>query len=256
MIGITDRISKADLHIHSGVGDGIGSLDEMLEQVGSHTDLAVIAITDHDDIEGGLQAREIAARRNYCFQVVVGIEVTTMDGHLLALFVEKPVRSLQSLNKTVNAVHAQGGLCVVPHPMSWLTRSVGRRALDRLVEGRSPGVYLDGIEIINATVAGRVSNDKARDLNRSTFNLAETGGSDAHFPLHIGSAYTLFPGSTAEDLRRSLENKLTRAERNSVQPPFPGADELLAQQVRSLIVLPYKHVRKRVKRMMSKEQST
>ena len=226
----------------------------MFDHVENHTDLSVIAITDHDDLEGGLRARDLVARRNHRFQVVVGTEVTTMEGHLLALFIEKPVRSLQSLSRTVDAVHAQGGLCIVPHPMSWLTRSVGRRALERIAQGRAPGIYLDGIEVINATVAGRVSNDKATELNRSLFNLAETGGSDAHFPLHIGSAYTLFPGSTAEDLRRSLENKLTRAERNTVRPPLPGVDELLAQQVRSLIVLPYKHVRKRVKRMLSKEQ--
>ncbi|MDO8670306.1 MAG: PHP-associated domain-containing protein [Dehalococcoidia bacterium] len=247
-------MSKADLHIHSCAGDAIGSLEEMFDHVENNTDLAVIAITDHDDIEGGLSARNLAARRNHRFQVVVGTEITTMDGHLLALFIEKPVRSLQSLSKTVDAVHAQGGLCVVPHPMSWLTRSVGRRALVRIVGGKMPGVYLDGIEIINATVAGRVSNDKALKLNRSQFNLAETGGSDAHFTSHIGSAYTVFPGSTAEDLRRSLENRLTRAERCSIQPSLPGVDKLLAQQVRSLIVLPYKHVRKRVKRMLTKER--
>lgn len=233
----------------------MGSMEEMLDHVEGNTDLDVIAITDHDDVEGGFMARELAARRNCSFQVIVGEEVTTLEGHLLALFMEKPVRSLQSLYKTVEAVHAQGGLCIVPHPMSWLTRSVGRRALERIVSGSAPGVYLDGLEVINATIAGRVSNDKAKTLNVARFNLAETGGSDAHFPLHIGSAYTVFHGRSAEDLRKSLESKLTQAERSKIRPPRVGVDDILGQQVKSLVMLPVKHVRKKVRRMLTKGNS-
>ena len=230
----------------------MGSLAKMLDHVQNHTDLDVIAVTDHDDIEGGYLARELAAKRNYTFEVVVGTEVTTLEGHLLALYLEKPVRSLQSLNKTVQAIHAQGGLCIVPHPMSWVTRSVGRRALERVAAGSTEGIYLDGLEVINATVAGRVTNDKALTLNRSHFRLAETGGSDAHFPLHIGSAFTRFQGSSAEDLRKSLRDKITQAARSEARSPRVGAHEILGQQVKSLILLPIKHVRRKVRRLLAK----
>src|SRR3990172_5303643 len=125
----------ADLHIHTSIGDGLADIRDLLDFVEHKTDLDVIAITDHDDIEGSYQARDMAAKGGYSFEVVVGIEVTTLDGHLVALFLEEPVTSLQSLPRTIEAVHAQGGLCIVPHPMSWLTRSVGQGTLDRIAAG-------------------------------------------------------------------------------------------------------------------------
>ena len=70
----------ADLHIHSSIVDGMASVYQIMEYVEYRTELDVIAITDHDDIRGSYQARELAARNNYRFEVVVGMEVTTLHG--------------------------------------------------------------------------------------------------------------------------------------------------------------------------------
>lgn len=235
---------KADLHVHSTYSDGMMTVQQILDWVEEKTDLDVLAITDHDDVEGGLRARELAARGGYRFEVIAGAEISTRDGHLIALFLERPVRSSRSIEETVEAVREQGGLCIVPHPMSWLTTSIGERALNRAMAHHTPGI--SGIEVANPTIAGRVTRLKVARLNRTRYGLAETGGSDAHFLPAIGSAYTTFAGKTAEDLRRSLGARLTagtlRADRVE---PVPVRD-LLRQQGRSLLWLPAKRVRDRL----------
>jgi predicted metal-dependent phosphoesterase TrpH len=238
------RLGKADIHLHSRFSDGMMTVREILDWVEERTDLDVIAVTDHDEIEGGLRARELAARGGYRVEVIVGAEVSTREGHLLALFIEQPIRPFRRLEETIEEVRAQGGLCVVPHPLSWLTTSIGERALDRAMAHHTPGIF--GVEVANPTIAGRVTRLKVTRLNRRRYGLAETGGSDAHFLSAIGSAYTTFPGATAEELRRSLVARSTAGVQRPGRPePVPVRD-LLRQQGRSLVWLPAKRFRNRL----------
>ena len=190
-----------------------------------NTDLDVIAIADHDNIQGGLLARELAEKYNYRFEVIVGTEITTLDGHLLALFLEGPVPSFRSLAKTIEAVRAQGGICVVPHPLSWLTTSVGKGTLDKVTQGVFSDISLDALETSNSSFAGRITRKRVRRLNDEIYQLAETGGSDAHMLEMIGSSLTMFPGRTAEDLRRNLLSKGTSS------LVVPGRDMLSGRQM-------------------------
>jgi predicted metal-dependent phosphoesterase TrpH len=171
----------------------------------------VIAVTDHDSLRSGLRARERAVRGAYRFEVVPGMEVTTVEGHLLALFIEEPVPCLRGIEETIEAVHRLGGICVVPHPFTWLTRGLGLRHLRRVA------AKVDGIEVTNGTPAGRVGAARARQLNAGEFRRAEVGGSDAHFLSCVGAGYTEFPGRTAADLRQAIMDKTTRGV--SVQHP-------------------------------------
>jgi predicted metal-dependent phosphoesterase TrpH len=198
-------MGKADLHIHTSYSDGMAEVPELLDWVEEKTDLDIIAIVDHDDIRGALSAREAWARGTFRFEVVTGIEVTAIEGHVLALFVEEPVPSLVPLEQVVEAVRKQGGLCVVPHPLSWLTRSIGARTLSR-----SAGAF-DGIEVACCSPAARVSLRRAAALNRSGLGLAEMGGSDAHFLQAIGSAHTEFEGRTGAELKEAVIARATLA---------------------------------------------
>src|SRR4051794_1513520 len=112
-------MGKADLHVHTSLGDGMASIDDLLDFVERATDLDLIAVTDHDDLRPALAARDAAVRRGAAFEVVVSMEVTTLEGHLIGLFLEEPLPSMRPLARTVDAIHRQGGLCLVPHPMSW-----------------------------------------------------------------------------------------------------------------------------------------
>lgn len=201
-------MGQADLHIHSNVGDGTASIEAILERA-EQLGLDLVAVTDHDTLEGSLAARELAARRNLRVGVVPGVEVTTRQGHLLALWVERPVASRCPLAETIAAVHRQGGACIVSHPMSWLSNSVSLRSLRAVVETGDAAVRLDGIETLNPTLPGRVTRAAARAFQRR-HGLPQTGGSDAHCLAAVGSAVTLFEGRTGDDLRRALAGGRTR----------------------------------------------
>ncbi len=201
-------MGKADLHLHTRVSDGLASVEQLLEYVEHETDLDVISVTDHEDAMGGQRARELAARRGYRFEVVVGAEITTIQGHLLALWIEEAAKSFRSIEATLERIHAQGGLAIVPHPMSWLTRSISRRTLDRIVAGEEPGVLFDGLELANPSPAGLLTRRKAAALNRR-WRLAATGGSDAHHLLHTATGWTEFEGTTAAALRSAIEARTT-----------------------------------------------
>lgn len=231
-------MGKADLHIHTSVSDGVASVSDVLEHIVNHTDLDVIAITDHDEIRGALEARELAARLDLPVGVIVGCEITTLQGHLLALFVERPIRMLMSLEATIDEVHNQGGTCIVPHPLSWLTTSVGAGKLKQLADNHSSGVFLDGLETISATFAGRVAHDRVKVLNRQKLRLAEVGNSDAHNLRTIGVAYTKFEGRSIEDFRQALLIGQTSAGGDfaSVWDQLHGLPTILTK---SLVVHPF-----------------
>jgi predicted metal-dependent phosphoesterase TrpH len=202
-------VGKADLHIHTDYGDGTASVAEILAHVEEQTDLDVIAITEHDDLRPALDAREQHANGSFRFELIVGEEVTTLEGHVLALGIEQPVPSLEPIAPTLEAIHRHGGLAVIPHPLSWLTRSVGRRTIDRLVAEASKDVFFDGIDTAGCGLGASVTVSKARQLNRDRYHLAEAGGSDAHFLEAIGAGYTIFGGSSTADLRQAIGARTT-----------------------------------------------
>jgi len=187
----------------------MATVPEILEHVERAATLDVIAITEHDTLRAGAEAREIRARGNYRFDVICGEEVTTLDGHLLALWIDEPVPSFERMEPTLEAIHRQGGLAIVPHPLSWLTRSVSARVLQRVEGATDAGVCFDGIEEYNLSPAGRVSSARGRRLNRERLGLAALGCSDAHFLAAIGSGYTTFEGTTAGQLREAIAQRRT-----------------------------------------------
>lgn len=204
-------MGKADLHLHTRVSDGFASVEQLLAWVEHCTDLDLIAVTDHEDVRGGLIARELAAKRGYRFEVIPGAEVTTLHGHVLALFIERDVPSFRGVESTLAMIHDAGGLAVAPHPLSWLTRSVGQRTLDALWRRGEAGVAFDAIELANPSPAGRRTGPKAARLNAERWGLPATGSSDAHHLEHVGSGWTEFPGTTAEELRQAIAAGTTKA---------------------------------------------
>jgi predicted metal-dependent phosphoesterase TrpH len=168
------------------------------------TDLDVIAVTDHEDIEGGLLAREHALQMGYTIEVVPGAEITTVQGHVLALFIEETPPSFRPIEQTIETIHEMGGLAIIPHPLSWLTRSVSERTLRRLTLSRGEACWPDGIELHNPSPAGRKTAARAEMLNARLLDLPGVGGSDAHHLPHLGAGWTVFQGRSAEDLRQSL----------------------------------------------------
>ncbi|HWE62120.1 MAG TPA: PHP-associated domain-containing protein [Chloroflexota bacterium] len=235
---------RADIHIHTTASDGLGTPEEVVRHV-ERSDLDLIAIADHDSIAGALVVRELVARGRFAFEVIVGTEVTTARGvHLLALFVEEPVPGFRSLEKTIELVARQGGLCIAPHPLSPLTPSLGRGQIERLL---ASGVPLAAVETLNPSPAGRITRARLQQLNRR-WGLAETGGSDAHFLCRIGTAYTDYDGRGAADFRASLLAHTTTAGELPLPHPHVPLRDYVRQSGRSLVLNPAQKVQRRLRR--------
>lgn len=202
------RRGLADIHMHTTYSDGLGSVEDVLTHVQERTRLDVIAVTDHNTIEGALRARDLVAAGAYHFEVIVGEEISTNEGHLLALFLQTPIAPHQSIERSIEQVHAQGGLAIVAHPFNKMFRfSVQRSVMDRLLS--QPEVHPDGIEVLNGSFAGLGMVRIARQFAQSVYHWAETGSSDAHTPTAVGCAYTSFAGQTSADLRTALLRRET-----------------------------------------------
>jgi len=202
----TAHWSKVDLHVHTTHSDGTATVNEVLAHVAQHSDLRLIAITDHDTITGALEARSKADA--YGVEVIVGEEVSTNQGHLLALFIEAALPPHRPVAETIAAVHAQGGLCIAAHPYDWLVPSLGRAGLRWRAAGQRAEWRLDGVESFNASLWVPRSNSIAAAVG-GELALPLLGGSDSHHLATIGLGYTRFPGSSASDLRAAIKRGQT-----------------------------------------------
>jgi predicted metal-dependent phosphoesterase TrpH len=200
---MTDRPGRADLHIHTLASDGTSGIDEILDHVDGATDLDVIAITDHERIDAALAARTIAVERGLRAEVVIGEEVSTLGGHLLALFITERVRPLRTLRTTIAEIHEQGGIAIPAHPLVPYPLCAQGWVLRRLIEDPDPRVRPDAIEAFNPTTLGRPWHGRVVRF-AAEHGLATVGNSDAHAADAIGVGWTTFPGRTADDLRAAI----------------------------------------------------
>ena len=142
---------RADLHMHSTFSDGLGTIQQILHHAQHNTDLNVIALTDHNVVEGALRARDLWARGNYRFDFIVGEEISTREGHMLALFIEKRIPPDLSIERSIDLVHEQGGLAIVAHPLNPLFRhSCQREVLDRIFENDDVWLRYDHLVVRDA----------------------------------------------------------------------------------------------------------
>ena len=159
----------------------------------------VICATDHNTIDGALRLRELADG----FRVVVGEEVSSRDGEIIGLFLERAIPRDLSGEETIARIHDQGGLAVVPHPFSINRRYHMRRAsLDRLRP------EIDALETFNAREAIFLNNRSAAAYAKE-HDIVGAAGSDAHRPSEIGRAFVEMPdfagrGDFLESLRQGV----------------------------------------------------
>lgn len=178
---------KLDLHVHSNFSrDASGSPREILRQC-KLNGIDGVAITDHNAIKGSLEAYSIAEEEGVV--VIRGVEVSTSEGHVLALGVSELIPKGLSAADTVDKIHATGGgVCVAAHPKRFPS-GIG---LDVARDGR-----FDAIEVINSGSSKR-SNKLAR-LVAERKGATMTAGSDAHGLDQVGRAYTVFVGEQTEE---------------------------------------------------------
>jgi predicted metal-dependent phosphoesterase TrpH len=205
MSGPSGERAFVDLHCHTRASfDSLASPGSVVRAAVARG-LTHLAITDHDRIDGALEAREIAARAGASgsgpLLVIVGEEVRTADGDLIALFLERAVPPGMSPAETVAAIREQGGLVGIPHPFDRFRGTLGRDGGMREIVP-----LVDWIETHNARLVGR-GNERAAEF-AAEHGLPGVAVSDAHTVLEVGIAYSILAGdpSTAAELRAALGN--------------------------------------------------
>ena len=191
---MSESTVKIDLHMHTCVSkDGSlhpGDVIKIAKQRG----LDRICITDHNSIDGALAAQAIDSDF-----VIVGEEILTEHGEILAFFVKEWVPPRLSHQETIDRLEAQGAVISVSHPFD---RHRNQAWTEELLEAVLP--RLDAIEGFNARSIHSVDNEKAKAFALA-HNLPITAGSDAHTGMEIGAAYLEIPPfTTAQEFRENL----------------------------------------------------
>lgn len=183
------RRIRLDMHTHSEYSpDSRTTLADQAKAVVA-AGLDVVCATDHNTIEGALRLREMAEG----FRVIVGEEISSRDGEIIGLFLERAVPRDLSGEETVARIHDQGGLVSVPHPFSRnRLYHLRRDALDRLWP------QIDCLEIFNAREAFAADNRRAEAYAKERV-IPGAVGSDAHRPSEIGRAWIEVDDFAAKD---------------------------------------------------------
>ena len=189
---------RIDLHVHTRHSHDSAALVSSVLQRCRDSGLGMVAITDHNNIRGGLEARESAAG----FPVIVGEEIKSAQGDIIGLFLEEPVPPRLPSSETVKRVKAQGGLVGVPHPFDRVRpTAMGRQALLEILP------WVDFLEGFNAHTLLSLDNRKGLDF-AAEHSLPVVSCSDSHSALELGRTYTEVPAEemdgTPEGLMRAI----------------------------------------------------
>ena len=158
-----------------------------------------IAITDHGTIKGALEVKKLNKDKN--FEVIIGEEISTMQGDVLAYYLKKQIDSADFFD-AVEKIRKQNGLIAIPHPFRTSPNRNHRFKipLEKIKE------HIDAVEVFNARMLLNSDNKKA-DNAATKCSIAKTAGSDAHFKFEVATGCTLLEG----ELRKALKEKKTMA---------------------------------------------
>jgi hypothetical protein len=171
----------ADLHMHSEHSwDCTTPIDDLLDAAVA-AGLGALAVTDHNTIAGGLEARGRAVERGLPLQVVVGSEIkTAADGEVIGLFLHDEVPRGLTFAETLERIRAQGGVVYLPHPFDHFHTTPARSLLEEHAG------EIDVVETANARLWLEHDNRTAERFARE-HGLRRGAGSDAHVPAGIGT---------------------------------------------------------------------
>lgn len=202
---------KADLHVHTTYSSDSVIKPKELVLHAKKRGLNAVAVTDHNQVEGALRiAKQID------FLIIPGIEVSTIQGHIVGLNVNELIPRDLSAEESVDLIHETGGIAIACHPFALLKGSIGKR-----VSGN-----FDAVETINASAFPFNRSVSRANQLAERLKLPKVAGTDAHYGPVVGQAYTLIdaevnveaiikaiksgqckPAGTCVSMRMRLENQ-------------------------------------------------
>lgn len=174
----------------------------------------VLAITDHDSIDGALRAQKYAKEKKLPVEIIIGEEIYCNGGHIIGLFLKEKIDSFMSLEDTLAELKKQDAIVIIPH-MLFDEDVLGEYAyryrvsyLD-LVNNPEHLEMIHGLEVDNFSMIESDFHEKSEFINEIYLHTARISSSDAHILMNFGFNYTLFPGKTAQDLRNAILKRVT-----------------------------------------------
>ncbi len=169
-----------DLHMHTDHSPDCATPVEVLLETAKERGLGAIAITDHNEVSGALEARELA-ESDGGIKVIVAEEVKTAhQGEVIGLFIEEKIERGMSLAETIAEIKRQGGLVYVPHPFDRLHSVPDYEHLLEVVD------EIDILEVFNPRIAIDSFNEEAVRFARK-YGIVPGAGSDSHVAQGLGS---------------------------------------------------------------------
>lgn len=187
-------IWKADLHVHTCFSrDSLTRLPDLI-RVARARGLSKVAITDHNTIEGALRARELAPDL-----IIVGQEIDTTMGELIAYFLQEPIPRGLAPSEAILRLKDQGAVIGVSHPFESLRSSaLARGSMVEIIEA------VEALEVFNSRCLRQRDNRRAREWAQR-YGKLHTAGSDAHTLWEVGRGYVALPPfEGADEFRSSL----------------------------------------------------
>jgi predicted metal-dependent phosphoesterase TrpH len=171
---------EVDLHMHTDHSPDCATPVEVLLETARDRGLGAIAITDHNEVSGALEARKIAEQMGD-IKVIVAEEVKTAEqGEVIGLFLEEKIPRGMTMAETIAAIREQGGLVYVPHPFDRFHSVPDYEHLLDIVE------EIDVLEVFNPRVALTAFNEEAERFARK-YRIVPGAGSDSHVAQGLGS---------------------------------------------------------------------
>ncbi|HEV2791337.1 MAG TPA: PHP domain-containing protein [Solirubrobacterales bacterium] len=202
---------EVDLHMHTDHSGDCATPVDVLLQTARDRGLGAIAITDHNEVSGALEARKIAEQMGD-IKVIVAEEVKTAEqGEVIGLFLEEKIPKGLTMAETIAEIRRQGGLVYVPHPFDRFHSVPDYEHLLDMVE------EIDLLEVFNPRVALTSFNEEAVRF-ATKYRLVPAAGSDSHVAQGLGSVRQRihdFDGP-AEFLEAMRDADITRKHKNLV----------------------------------------
>ena len=169
-----------DSHIHSKYSPDSKSKLKDIFKIAKDKNIDIIGISDHNTVEGSKEAQKLT--KNDDLLVIPSIEISALEGHIIGFGCEENIKRDLQAAETIDLIHDQGGLAIIPHPYCFYRHGL-------LCKADYKELKIDAIETRNARFIIGYCNNKAKKLSKKE-KLPALGASDAHYYKFVGDCYS------------------------------------------------------------------
>jgi len=201
---------KMDSHIHSEYSPDSKSKLEDIFKVAKSRNIDIIAISDHNTVDGSKEARRLT--KNDDLLVIPSIEISSIEGHILGFGCEEKIDRDLPAAETIDLIHDQSALAIIPHPYCFYRHGL-------LCKADYKDLKIDAIETKNARFIVGYCNNKAKNLSKNE-NLPSLGASDAHYFKFVGDCYSKI------DCEKDIDSVLKSIKKGKVEAFGKGTSNI------------------------------